>query len=150
MPELRIDSNRYGGVFAINRAERADYYPAAMKCGSVEAAAGFYETQIRALADLFREMAEAWHGWDGECSWRSLEGEVHLRATHDKLGTVALIVGLRNDVYDPAEGFLSTVEGKLFLDAGGLDRLARRAAKLVAGELIDPLRVHRHPTLMVA
>ena len=116
----------------IDRAEPADYYSAAARCGPVEAAVGFYETQIGALADLFREIAEAWRRWDDERSWRSLEGEVRLRATHDKLGTVALTVGLRSDVYDPTEGFLWTADGKLFLDAGGLDDLARRAAKLVA------------------
>jgi hypothetical protein len=63
----------------------------------------------------------------------SLDGEVELRAGHDKLGTVTLTVRLRSDVYGASvRDFLWTTTALLFLDAGGLDALAREAAQFTA------------------
>jgi hypothetical protein len=99
----------------------------------MEAAVEFYEMNVRSVGDFFSELAGAWRGWEGERTWGSLEGEVDLRATHNKLGTVRLPVALRSDVYSPTgRGHIWTASGLLFLDAGGLDRLASQAAQLAA------------------
>lgn len=60
-----------------------------------------------------------------------MDGEVELRATHDQLGTITLSVRLRSDVYEAnVRDFLWTTTAFLFLDAGGLDALAREAAQV--------------------
>jgi hypothetical protein len=52
-------------------------------------------------------------------------------ATHDKLGSITLTVRLRSDVYEAGvRDFLWTTTALLFLDAGGLDALARLAAQV--------------------
>jgi hypothetical protein len=97
----------------------------------MEATVEFYEMNIGALSDFLSELAAAWRGWEGDIHWASLEGEVDLRAIHDKLGTITLGVGLRSDVYESkAAGHVWTATGLLFLDSGGLDELPRRAARL--------------------
>ena len=132
MAALRIDSNRDGFYLELDRTHRADYFRADLSCGPMEATFEFYEMNIGALRDFFAELAAAWRGWDGELRWRSLEGDIDLLAAHDKLGTVTLRVGLRSDVYEPkGAGHVWTATGLLFLDAGGLDELPRRAAQLV-------------------
>lgn len=133
MTALRIDSNRDGFRLELDRTHRADYFRADLSCGHMEASVEFYEIHIGALPDFFAELATAWRGWEGELQWASLEGEVGLRATHDKLGTVTLTVALRSDIYEPkGAGHVWTATGLLFLDAGGLDELSRRAAHLAA------------------
>ena len=46
------------------------------------------------LAAFFRELAEAWRGFDGVKKYRSLEGHLELACTHDGLGTVECRVTL--------------------------------------------------------
>jgi hypothetical protein len=46
------------------------------------------------LAPFFRELADAWSGFDGAKEYGSLEGQLHLSCTHDGLGTVACVVTL--------------------------------------------------------
>jgi hypothetical protein len=81
---------------------------------------------LRGLAALFAELAEDWRGWDGERVWVSLEGELAARATHNGLGTVELVVTL-GELEPKATGMWSA-QASLFLDAGGLDRMAQEAA----------------------
>ena len=69
--------------------------------------------------------------WEGERAWGSLDGEVALLASHDKLGTVTLAVRLLSDVYETTvREFLWTATALLFLDAGRLGPVARAAARL--------------------
>jgi Family of unknown function (DUF6228) len=81
------------------------------------------------LGLLFRRLADDWRGWEGERTWRSLEGDFDLAATHDGLGHVALEVRLRSGPY--AADWLAT--GTLSLDAGQLDAVARDAAAFTSG-----------------
>jgi hypothetical protein len=133
MAALEVASNRDGFSLLIDRTVRPDYYRAELNCGAMHAAVEFYEMNIRPVGDFVNGLASAWRGWDGERTWGSLEGEVGLRASHDKLGTVKLAAELRSDVYaSQGGGYLWTATALLFLDAGGLDSLARRAAELAA------------------
>jgi len=72
---------------------------------------------------MFKEMAAAWRGWEGEKVWRSLEGELRLVCTHDGLGRVTIVVGLQMDF--PAEW---SAEVTLLVEPGQLDALAKAAA----------------------
>ena len=82
----------------------------------------------RTLGLLFRRMADDWRGWDGEREWASIEGLFDLTATHDGLGHVSLRVRLRSGLYDEDWN----AGGVIWLDAGGLSKLAREAAAFEA------------------
>lgn len=129
---LQVDSNRYGWSLVIDQTPRSDYYRAELRCGSTQAGVEFYYgKEVPPVGDFFKELAESWGGWEGERAWGSLDGEVELLASHDKLGTVTLAVRLRSDVYETTvREFLWTATALLFLDAGRLDPVARAAARL--------------------
>ena len=50
---------------------------------------------IEALVSLFKAMSENWKGWEGALSWSSLEGELSILATSDRLGHVNLRLKFR-------------------------------------------------------
>jgi Family of unknown function (DUF6228) len=130
MCSLRVESNRDGWSLVIDETFHPDYYRAVLNCGTTQAAVEFYAKDVPPVSDLFSALAVDWRGWEGEHAWGSLDGEVDLRATHDKLGTVTLTVRLRSHVYTASvRDFLWTTTALLFLDAGGLDALARKAAQ---------------------
>jgi hypothetical protein len=80
---------------------------------------------VRGLGTFFESLARDWRGWKGEWFWSSLEGEFSLKALHDGLGTVELIVSVGHR--DPTSDGVWDATATLFLDAGGLDALARQA-----------------------
>ena len=49
----------------------------------------------RLLATYFRDLADAWSGFDGTKSFASLEGQLTVDANHDGLGTVRCLIHLR-------------------------------------------------------
>ena len=74
------------------------------------------------LDQFWRELAEDWRGWEGTRSWRSLEGELELSATSDRLGHVELEVRL-----DEGAPFQWRVYGMISLEGGQLDSIAAAA-----------------------
>ena len=74
---------------------------------------------------LFAEMADAWRGWEGTKEWTALEGELCLKASHDRLGHINLEVRMRSG--HPADWQLET---SLELQAGQLEALSRDVGKL--------------------
>ena len=91
--------------------------------GAVEAQDQVYEHLPDRWTALFAEMARDWRGWEGSRSIESLEGQLRLSATSDRLGHIRLRVELRGD---PAGSDWHAAD-TLFLDAGQLDDLAERA-----------------------
>jgi hypothetical protein len=128
---LHIKSNRDGAFLSIDRAIRPDFYRTELSYESMTATVEFYEIGLRPMSAFFSELAAAWRGWENERRWGSLEGELNLCATHNGLGTIALVAELRSGVY-MEEGATWGARGILFLDSGALDHLARSAA-LLAG-----------------
>ena len=126
---LKVSSNRDGAFLMIDRTFRPDYNRAELSHGSMNAAVEFYKPGLSTLSSFFSELAAQWRGWEGERQWRSLEAEAALSATHDRLGTITLAVRLRSSVYTDI-GPTWSASGVIFLDAGGLDTLARDAAAL--------------------
>ena len=74
-------------------------------------------------ATLFRELSENWSGWTGEKSWRSMEGELELVATSDRLGHISLCIRLTPSVCSDTWA-VTTYVG---LEAGQLNSLYARA-----------------------
>lgn len=57
---------------------------------------GGYTAGFSDLAAFFGDLAAGWHGWDGERSWESVEGDMRLEARHAR-GHVQLRVTVRAD-----------------------------------------------------
>ena len=66
----------------------------------------------------------------GSRDWASLEGRFDLTATHDGLGHIPVRVRLRSGPYDDDW----RLEGVIWLEAGGLDTVARAAARFEAAK----------------
>ena len=75
-------------------------------------------------APLFAEMALQWTGWPAELVWESLEGELALRCSHDRLGHIAICVELRSGLMPNDWRVIATV----MAEAGQLAELASGAA----------------------
>jgi hypothetical protein len=88
-------------------------------------------TDPRGIVRLFAEAARDWRGWTGAKAWESLEGELGLQLTTDRLGHVTLAVRLRADLGGPDPWQL---QAELGLDAGRLGEIARDAERLWRGE----------------
>src|SRR6202042_425444 len=99
-PAVTDRQARDGWSLVIDETSRPEYYRAGLSCGAMRAAVDFYGKEVAPVSDLFSGLAEDWRGWDGERTLGSVDGEVELRASHDKLGTVTLTVRLRSDVYE--------------------------------------------------
>jgi hypothetical protein len=74
-------------------------------------------------APLFADMARQWSGWRGELVWESLEGELALRCSHDRLGHISIRIELR-------AGFMPSdwrVAATVMAEGGQLENIARCA-----------------------
>ncbi|MEV0696944.1 DUF6228 family protein [Saccharopolyspora sp. NPDC050389] len=67
------------------------------------------------LADYFTALEQAWRGWDGPRSWRSLEGELSLTASHTG-SHVLLRVELENGPFNGTAEWTARLD--LIIDAG--------------------------------
>jgi hypothetical protein len=76
------------------------------------------------LANLFQSIAEEWRGWQGEKKWSSIEGELAVAATSDRLGHISLAVEMRQN-YEQGEPW--KLKATIIVDAGQLDAIARNA-----------------------
>lgn len=81
-------------------------------------------------AKLFADMAARWSGWPDVLAWDSLEGELALRCSHDRLGHIAIRVELRSGPMDNDWRLEATV----MAEAGQLEAIARRAASFFGRE----------------
>jgi hypothetical protein len=86
-----------------------------------------YAYELEHLATFFSNLAKDWQGWTGEKTWKSIEGEMALRATTDRLGHVTLNVRLTAPPSPPAWRF----EGNVLIEAGMLEGLAARVRDFV-------------------
>src|SRR3954470_21835089 len=120
---LVIKSNHAGDRLVINQ-DRPDYWTATLECSDLQARHSFYDIHIDALPHFLSGLASSWRGWEGERIWTSLESDLELKTTHDGRGTVALVVTLRNDIFDARGERGWKAQALLTLDAGtALDQL---------------------------
>ncbi|MBP5973177.1 hypothetical protein HW132_10635 [Brasilonema sp. CT11] len=75
------------------------------------------------LVNLFREMARAWKGWEGEKTWRSTEADFVLCCTSDKLGHINLEVHLLE-----FDGSPWSANFNLDTEAGELEKISNEVA----------------------
>lgn len=74
-------------------------------------------------APLFANMARQWAGWSGELVWESLEGELTIRCSRDRVGHIFIRVELRSGPMPDDWCIVVTV----LAEAGQLESCARRA-----------------------
>ncbi len=75
---------------------------------------------------LFDEMEREWRGWERAKTWATLEDELRLTATADRMGHIQLVAEMRNYTA-PANWWLAAT---LHLEAGRLEYLAREINNL--------------------
>ena len=80
---------------------------------------------------MFKEMASAWRGWEGEKSWSNIDHALQLVCTHDGLGHIQIAVELT--VYRAAHQRMKRwrTTGDLVVESGQLDALAKDAAEFL-------------------
>jgi hypothetical protein len=110
--------------------DRVDYWIARLSAESIEATRRFYALGQTGLGGFFDDLAAQWRGWTGDKTWAALEGDVSIVASHDGLGTVSLLVSLRDEPALRPEQPEWQASPVLAVDAGGLGRLAREAKRL--------------------
>jgi hypothetical protein len=74
------------------------------------------------LKKFFDGLVENWKGFDGEKVWTSLEGELTLKCTSDKLGHFAIKSTIRNNV-----GMCSI--NTIYVESGQLEKIAAEVEK---------------------
>lgn len=74
-------------------------------------------------APLFADMARQWAGWSGELVWESLEGELAIRCSRDRVGHIFIRVELRSGPMPDDWRVVVTV----LAEAGQLESIARHA-----------------------
>lgn len=114
----------------------AEYLSVAIEGPELRASRQVYEGWsggFESLATFLTGLAEDWRGWAGTREYRSIEGDLHIAATHD--GHVNLKVLLWESTQP--DGW--RVEAAVRLDAG--EQLARAAA-----DVSDLVRAHPEGT----
>ncbi len=86
-------------------------------------------TDAPRLAHFFEDLAKDWKGWSGTRSWKSIEGDFILAATHDGTKHVKITVSL---VRDQGEETQSTYVGNVLVELGALTKVAGEVNKVLA------------------
>ncbi|MGH8000749.1 MAG: DUF6228 family protein [Brasilonema sp.] len=81
-------------------------------------------SDCQSLVNLFREMARAWKGCEGEKTWSCIEGDFVLYCTSDKLGHINLEVELFQ--FDGLEPWSAKLN--LNTEAGQLEKISNEVA----------------------
>jgi hypothetical protein len=94
-----------------------------LKGKAVEASDQVYDRYAPGWTELFESLAQDWRGWEGERALESLEGQLRVSCTSDRLGHVRLRVTMRGDL--GRSDWMA--ESTIYLEAGQLADLAQRA-----------------------
>ncbi|MEO5969573.1 MAG: DUF6228 family protein [Bdellovibrionia bacterium] len=77
---------------------------------------------------FFEDLSKSWKGWEGPKSWKSLEEDLKISCTVDKLGHVSFVLEMTNGIGDPQW----TVKTTLKVDSGSLENIFDQARTLFA------------------
>jgi hypothetical protein len=131
MQFLRVASND-GGSLVIEREDKPAplWWRAKIEAPGLSAAADIDADAAQfgnPIDKYFASLAADWRGWSEAKTWNSLDHTLRFSATHDGLGHVELRVELSRSVYHDAWQASATLK----LDAGGLEAIARDAARFL-------------------
>jgi hypothetical protein len=129
MQTLTIRSSDSSATIEFHRSE-PDHFQVTFRNSSVTASNKAVDlSDCAILVDQFKWMAANWKGWVGSTDWVSLEGDMHVQCSHDKLGHVGLKLTLRSPL--PSEDW--HVVGYLKIEAGQLESLADQLGQFFQG-----------------
>ncbi len=94
---------------------------------NIRAEALTYTYMSQGLGAFFGDLAHHWQGWPGRKEWFSLEEELKLSATCDRLGHIFLLVNLKTGTPP-----VWNLQIELILEAGQLEDLAAQACAFEA------------------
>jgi hypothetical protein len=104
------------------RAEKTDSIVAKLSGFGIQVETFVSTYMSRGIGAFFTDISENWDGWSGNKEWGSLEGEIKLKASCDRLGHIFLSVQLANEAPPIWE-----VQAELLLEAGQLEKIAKEA-----------------------
>jgi Family of unknown function (DUF6228) len=89
-----------GRTLAVSRLEQTgyshdSYFTATVTAESLHASLSVYVHGPAGLVHFFEDLSASWQGWTGVKEWKSIEKELAISASHDRLGHVDLAVTLR-------------------------------------------------------
>jgi len=127
---LRLTSSNSDVVVEFSDIED-DYFRVSVMSHDHSATRRVYAyTDGAGISRLFADAAEEWRVWKEPKVWESLEGELRIELSIDRLGHVAVAVRVRSD---PGGSDPWRLDAELGLDAGQLDGVAREANRLWSG-----------------
>jgi hypothetical protein len=108
----------------VDRTKSMESFSLRVTDHNLSAAGQVYADYVpRNPALLFADMAEHWSGWRDELVWKSLEGELAMRCSHDGLGHIAIRIELLSGPRPDDWRIAATV----MTEAGQLERIAQQA-----------------------
>jgi len=109
----------------LQQPDGSEYYRVTIRGPGLSASSQVYAFEPRGygLVEFFEDLAAIWRGWKGKKDWTSLEGELSLVCTSDRLGHVAIEVTLCN---------IWSVRKVFDVEAGQLEQLASEIKKFFA------------------
>ncbi|ODX27808.1 DUF6228 family protein [Vibrio parahaemolyticus] len=69
--------------------------------------------------DFFKQLAEEWHGWEGEKVWSAMEGEYSMSAKSDLTGHVSINFQICSNLIEP----YWNAQVAIVLESGQLDSI---------------------------
>ena len=119
--QFKIKSSVNSLTFEMS-AENSDSVLAKVSGAGINAEAFVYTFMSKGIGEFFTNLSSNWKGWQGNIEWSSLEGEIKLQASCDRLGHIFLSVWLTNGAPPIWEAHT-----ELVLEAGQLEMLAAEA-----------------------
>lgn len=105
--------------------------------GGVEAAETVFDNNPQEWTSFFQGLARDWRGWEGVRVIESLEHQLRLSCTTDRLGHIEIRAELRGDM----SGSDWLASDTIYLEAGQLDALARSARDYFGEEALSTGRI---------
>jgi hypothetical protein len=92
--------------------QTVDHFDVSLELIGVQGALTVYPLEVVSLEKFFGELARDWKGWKGERKWASLEDELTLSASCDRLGHIFLGIRLQSSEWS-LQGFITLEAGQL-------------------------------------
>ena len=121
--EFSVRSVRPDACLVLSQPDR-DTYLATLSHGDLRSHERVNHLCEGGFAAFWARLSDSWRGWDGRIEWESLEAQLVLGATSDRLGHVGLEVELCHGAPP-----VWSARSWLVLEAGQLESLATQAAR---------------------
>lgn len=127
-PELKVTIGSAADKITIG-PRKGDYIDFVLERQSLRASTTVYLYDDNlSLLKFFEELSKNWQGWEGTKNWKSLEGDLSIQCSTDKLGHVAFNLEISNNNIEPSWTLRTTV----MAEAGNLNDLLTQVRTVLA------------------